>query len=346
MEHIMQAVCATAAHGVSVQQVPTPTHAAPGHLLLQMRACAINPGDKAFIGRTTFAPGTIPVSQYDIYGASGAGQVLAVGAGVPPTYHDKRVAVYRSLQFSDQLVGLWSEYAHVPYLACVPLPDDVPLAAYAGSLVNVITPYAFWQQIVREGHRGILCTAGTSATGIAMLGVCLAYGVPLVSIVRTAAGKRALEALGATCVVVQQEADFTAQLQEAAQRLATTAVFDGVGGEILNRILEVLPANSTIYCYGYLGNSTPLTFHTRALMRGLTIQAFSNFKTATVQDPHQLARALTAIGDIIHMPHFATKIGPQFRLAEIAEALQFMAKDGAKALLLPASDYYTTALGS
>ncbi|MGI4823024.1 MAG: zinc-binding dehydrogenase [Janthinobacterium lividum] len=336
MEHVMQAICATAAHRVTVQQVPKPTHAAPGYLLLKMRACAINPGDKAFIGRTTFAPGTIPVSHYDIYGASGAGQVLAVGPGVPPTYTGKRVAVYRSLQFSDQLVGLWSEYAHVPYLDCVLLPDDVPLVTYAGSLVNVITPYAFWQQIVREGHRGIICTAGTSATGIALLGVCLAYGIPLVSIVRTAAGKRTLEALGATCVVVQEAADFTAQLQEAAQRLATTAVFDGVGGEILTQILDVLPANSTIYCYGYLGDSTPLTIHTSALMRGLTIKAFSNFKTVTVQDPHQLATALTAIEKIIHLPHFVTKIGREFKLEKITAALQFVAQDGGKAILCPA----------
>jgi NADPH2:quinone reductase len=332
----MKAVCATAAHGITVQQVPTPVQAAPGHVLLKMLACAINPGDKAFIGRTTFAPGSIPVSQYDIYGASGAGQVLAVGSGVPAEYAGKQVAVYRSLQFSDHLVGLWSEYAHVPYLDCVLLPADVNVAAYAGSLVNVITPYAFWQQIVSEGHQGIVCTAGTSATGMALLGVCLAYGIPLVSIVRTAAGKQTLEALGATCVVVQEAVDFPAQLQEAAQRLAATAVFDGVGGEILNQLIAVLPANTTIYCYGYLGDSTPLMLHTSALMRGLTIKSFSNFRTATVRDPHQLAQALRAIQEIIHMPHFTTKIGPQFKLEEIAEALQFVAKDGAKALLCPA----------
>jgi NADPH2:quinone reductase len=336
MEHVMKAVCATAAHGITVQQVPTPVQVAPGHVLLKMLACGINPGDKAFIGRTTFAPGSIPVSQYDIYGASGAGQVLAVGPGVPPEYAGKRVAIYRSLQFSDHLVGLWSEYAHVPYLDCALLPDGAHAAAYAGSLVNVITPYAFWKQIVGEGHQGIICTAGTSATGIALLGVCLAYGVPLVSIVRTAAGKQALEALGATCVVVQEAADFTAQLQEAAQRLAATAVFDGVGGEVLNKIVDVVPANTTIYCYGYLGDSTPLTIHTRALMRGLTIKPFSNFKTATVQDSHQLAQALAAIRKIIHMPHFTTKIGREFKLEEITEALQFVAADGGKAILCPA----------
>lgn len=332
----MQAITALPEGGIAVTQVPKPTQVAPGHLLLKIRACGINPGDKAFIGGGTFAPGSIPVSQYSIYGASGAGQVLAVGTGVPPAYAGQQVAVYRSLQFSDHLVGLWSEYAHVPYLDCVILPAGVNAEAYAGSLVNVFTPYAFYQQIRREGHTGILCTAGTSATGIALLGVCLAYGVPLVSLVRTAAGKLELEALGATHVVVEADANFTDQLQQVLPELGATAVFDGVGGQILNQILAVVPATTTVYCYGYLGGNTPLTIHTRAFMRNLTIKRFSNFATATVQQPEQLAAALQAIEQIIHLPHFATKIGRRFKLEEITEALQFSAANGGKAILCPA----------
>jgi len=336
MEHLMTAICVTATHGVAVQRVPKPDHAAPGHLLLKMSACGINPGDKAFISGGTFAPGSIPVSQYDIYGASGAGQVLAVGPGVPPEYAGKQVAVYRSLQFSEHVVGTWSDYAHLPYLDCVILPDDIRAEVYAGSLVNIITPYAFLKQIASEGHTGIVCTAGTSATGIALLGVCLAYSVPLVSIVRTAVGKQELESLGATHVVVQTDDDFEEQLRQVAQELAATAVFDGVGGEILNKILAVVPANTTIYCYGYLGDNTPLTIHTRAFMRGLIIKRFSNFKTATVQQPQQLAHALQDIREIIHMPHFATRIGQKFKLEEITEALQFSSECGGKAVLCPA----------
>jgi hypothetical protein len=49
---------------------------------------------------------------------------------------------------------------------------------YAGSLVNVITPYAFLKQAVGEGHKGIIATAGTSATGIAMLGICQTFDFP------------------------------------------------------------------------------------------------------------------------------------------------------------------------
>lgn len=335
MDHLMQALCANGTNELLVQAVPKPAQAAPGHLLLKMLACAINPGDRAFIGGGTFAPGSIPLSQHGIYGASGAGQVLALGPGVPPEYAGKNVAVYRSLQFSDHLVGLWSEYAHVPYLDCVPLPADVTPATYAGSLVNIVTAYAFLQQILHEGHAGILCTAGNSATGIALLGVCQAYKVPLVSIVRSAAGKQELAALGATHIVVQSDDGFLAQLQQVTQEVAATAVFDGVGGEILNRILAAIPAAATVYCYGYLGDDTPLTIHTRALMRGLTIKRFSNSKTATVQQPDQLATALRAIQEIMHLPHFATKIGRTFKLTEIQEALQFRTEGRGKAVLCP-----------
>lgn len=334
MASLMQAVTATAATGVALRQVPKPEQPPPGHLILKIVACAINPGDKALIGGTMPA-GFFPVSQYDIYGASGAGHVVALGPGVPAEYLGKNVAVYRSLQASAHIVGTWSEYAQLPYLDCVLLPDEVEVAAYAGSLVNSITPYAFWRQIQAQGHRGILCTAGTSATGIALLGICQAYDFPLVSLVRDAAGKQVLEALGATRVVVQTDDNFAAQLQQLTQEAEATAVFDGVGGALITQLLAVVPDNTTFYCYGYLGDDQPLTMHTRALRRGLTLTRFSNFLTPTVQQPQQLADALRALGAIIHLPHFATKLGPSFDLADIAEALAFVPESGEKAILRP-----------
>jgi hypothetical protein len=54
-----------------------------------------------------------------------------------------------------------------------------------------------------------------------------------------------------------------------------------------------------------------------------------------VQDAHQLANALSAIREIIQMPHFTTKIGQEFKLEEITAALQFVADDGGKAVLCP-----------
>ncbi len=80
---------------------------------------------------------------------------------------------------------------YAAYLSCVVLPAGVEAEDYAGSLANIITPYAFLQQVREEGHRAILSTAGSSATGLAMLGLSLAYGFPLISIVRSAVEAKA-----------------------------------------------------------------------------------------------------------------------------------------------------------
>ncbi len=276
------------------------------------------------------------LSLYNVYGVSGAGTVIETGSGVPETYRGKNVAMYRSLKASASMVGTWCEYAHMHYLDCILLPDGVDPADYAGSVVNMITPFAFLRQISAAGHKGIISTAGNSATGIAMEGICQAYEFPLISIVRNEAGKKELEGLGAKNIVVQSEADFGRQLQELSLSLSATAIFDGVGGEVLNKIIEVIPNNSTIYSYGYLGDAVPLTVYARTLSaKGITFTPFANFRTATVQNQENLEKALSELGAICHMPHFKTKAGAAFPLERIKDALAFSSKDGAKAILHP-----------
>ncbi len=315
-----------------VQNVERPQMAKPGHLIIEMNSSAINSGDKFFL-KYPAPPGAVS-SLYDIKGVSGAGKVLQTGEGVPNEYLGKNVTFYRQLRFSASIVGSWCEYAHVHYLDCVILPDSSDPGEYSGSMVNIITPFAFLKQIINEGHKGIISTAGNSATGIALLGLCLASGFPLISIVRNQDARKELEELGARNIVVQSDGNFNQDLTETAQALTATAIFDGVGGEILNKILPLIPGNSVIFSYGYIGDSVPFTFHTRTLaLKNIIIRPFSNFKTDTVRDPESLEQALKDIGKLIHLPYFKTKIGKKFKLEEINEALLFIPKNGGKAVL-------------
>jgi len=332
----MNALCLIPNEGVTLQQVRQPESAKPGHLLIKMEACAINPGDKAFINRP-LPPGSV-LSLYNVYWVSGAGTVIAIGDGVPAAYTGKKVSMYRSLKPSEEMIGTWCEYASMHYLDCIILPDDAVPEEYSGSVVNAITPYAFLQQVSAEGHKGILSTAGTSATGIAMVGICLANNFPLISIVRNEAGRKELAALGARNIAVQNDPAFQQQLQELSKALSATAVFDGVGGEVLNKIIEPIPNNATIHSYGYLGDAIPLTVHTRTLSaKGITIKPFANFRTETVMNPQRLEKALQALSTIFHQPHFKTKPGRIFSLAEINDALAFTAAHGEKAILCPSA---------
>jgi NADPH:quinone reductase-like Zn-dependent oxidoreductase len=331
----MRALCTTADRNLELRDVPTPTQPASAHVLIRMDASGINPGDIAFLKAAL--PLSVPKSLYDIWGVSGAGTVIAAGEGVPEYYKGKKVAVYRSLIGTDQTIGTWCEIAQMHHLACVVLPDSADAIDYSASLVNLITPYAFIKQAQQERHRGVLITAGTSATGIAMLGMALAYQIPVVSIVRSEEGKQQLLDLGATKVLDQTHVDFDRDFAAVAEAARATAIFDGVGGALLNRFLPMVARGSTVYSYGYLGGSAPVSLPTSLLMaKSLTLKGFGNFSSPTVQDRHQLAEALAEISRIIDKPHFKTKRGQLFSFAEIKAAISYSDKNGGKAILRPA----------
>lgn len=317
---------------VALNDVPQPEQASAGHMIIKMQSMGINAGDKFFISGN-FPPGMFTQSQHDIAGVSGVGKVITIGDGVPEKYLGKNVTVYRSLSKGEDIVGTWSEYARLPYLQCAILPDDVDPDEYAGVLVNIITAYGAFKQAAKEGHQGVVITAGNSDTGKAMLGFCQNAGFPVIAIVRNEEAKQELEKLNVKHVLVQGTPQFSKQFAALSGELKTTAVFDGVGGALLTEILEVVPAGTTIFAYGFLGGGTPVSFHTGILIKGITIKGFSNFKTETVQDPKQLAAALDEITKVIHMPHFKFKIGKKFRFDQIEQALAFTASNAGKALL-------------
>lgn len=327
----MKAIIVTDKNRLALQDVPKPKNVSPGHLIIKMLTCEINSGDKLFIAGAF--PRGIPASRHSIAGVSGVGIVIEIGEGVPDSYKGKNVSVYRSLRFSEDTIRTWSEYAHLHYLNCAIIPDSVKIKDYAGSLVNIITPYAFLKHAILEGHKGIICTAGNSATGKAMLGICLINKFPIISIVRNEKGEKELKSLGATNIIVQQNEDFEEQLKEISQQLNATAIFDGVGGKLLTDIIDKLPFNFTIYCYGFLGGETACSFSTKLLMRGITIKGFSNFRTQTVLDEKKLEAALNDITDIIQLPHFITQKRENFSFEQANEAIAFSSSEG-KAVLV------------
>lgn len=328
----MKALVLKGVNNLELKEVPDPDAPAPHHLLVKVHSSGINSGDKLFISGAF--PRGIPASKYDIAGVSGAGTVIETGQHVPGYYKDSRVIFYRSLKYSEETIGTWSEYAHLHYLNCAVLPPAASEADYSGSLVNIITAYAFLKQARQDGHDALICTAGNSSTGIAMLGLCIMQNFPVISIVRTEDGKRELEQLGASHVLVQADNDFKQQLQQLAEQFNANIVFDGVGGSTLSNIINVIPFNSLIYSYGFLDKETPFSFHTTTLMKGITIKGFSNFRTATVQDPANLEAALRDISHFIGKPFFRTKIGGRFGLDHAEEALRFYSPAGGKAIFM------------
>lgn len=330
----MKAICVTPSRGLEVREIPTPSAAAPGHVLVDMDASAINHGDKTFLKMPTALAGVVAARQHDVWGASGAGTVVAVGAGVPAGYAGRQVAIYRSLGRTPESVGLWCATAQVPYTSCLILPAPVRARDYCGALVNVMTAYAFLDEIVAAGHKGIVVTAGNSATGLAMASLARSRGLPAIFLVRTEAAREALCRSGADHVIVTGEG-YAEQLAALCVQLETTAVFDGVGGALLGQIAPSLPMNSTVYCYGFLDGAAPFSMQSAlVMMKNLTIRRFSNFESRTVKEPERLVAALAALEAIIDDPMLTTRIGQEFGYDQIEQAMAYESREGAKAVFL------------
>lgn len=329
----MKAVCVKPDRSLEVRDVPTPTDPPPGHLIVEIDACTINHGDKAFLARalaTALASGP-----RDVWGASGVGRVVAIGEGVPEAYAGKQVAIYRSLRPTPETVGLWCERAQIHHQSCLILSDHVRARDYCGSLVNVITAYAFLRQAGDEGHRGIVATAGNSATGRALAALARGRDTPVIHLVRSTSARDELQRSGAEHVLVTTDADFERAFGALAQGLDTTALFDGLGGEIVSRLAPHLPQNSTFYLYGFLAGGVPISIATVLFMtKNLVVKRFSNFESATVKDRKNLAAALADLQERMGDPMFKTSIGKEFRFDEIDAAMRFEAEAGAKAVLV------------
>ncbi|WP_420237458.1 alcohol dehydrogenase catalytic domain-containing protein [Telmatobacter bradus] len=331
----MKAVTVTASRELELREVPTPTEVPSGHLLIEIRSAAINHGDKTFLKMPAAATG-LNTSKHEIWGASAAGRVLAVGAHVHADYSGKNVAVYRSLTPSSETVGLWCERAVVPVTSCVLLPEELSSADYSGSLVNVITAHAFLEEMASEGHTGVIVTVGGSATGLALAALARLKNIPVLFLARSERAAEALRALQLKHVLVTSDAGFDAMFERLAAELKTTAVFDGVGGDLITRIAPRLPRNSTVWFYGFLAGMEPVALPSAIYMaKNLTMKPFSNFNSATVRDSVKLQHALEYLQKQIADPLFRTKVGKTFRLDQIQEAMAYETEPGAKAVFLP-----------
>jgi len=332
----MKAICVTPERGLELRNVPAPQAPPAGHLTIRIIAAAINGGDKSFLKRLTSSPLSIGQTAFDIWGASAAGEVVAAGAGVPDGYVGRQVAIYRSLGRGPDTVGLWCETAQVPYTSCLRLPNDLEPAEYSGSLVNLITAYAFLEEVSTSDNGVVLATAGSSATGRALAVLARARGVRALLLVRSLQAQIELEQHGITDVYLVDGEDGFATAARAADACGPLSVFDGVGGTALTRLLPRIPFGSTVYAYGFLAGQEPVSFPTSLLsMRNLTLRPFSNFGSATVRDHERLSDAMLALEHIGDHPLLRTRVGPRFRLGEISAAMAYHGSDGLKAIITP-----------
>ncbi len=258
---------------LSLARVPIPEPAA-GEILVRVEASPINPSDLGLLlGPADLSSGVVsgtdesPIFTAKVpeafmrmaaaradesmpVGNEGAGVVIAAGAGAEQLV-GKTVAMlggamyaqYRCLKAADVLV----------------LPDDATAADGASCFVNPLTALGMVETMRREGHTALVHTAAASNLGQMLNKICIAEGVGLVNIVRSAEQAKILTDIGATYVVDSTSPSFLEDLVKALVATGATLAFDAIGGgKLPGQILNAMEtaANLTATSYSRYGSTT------------------------------------------------------------------------------------------
>lgn len=236
------------------QPLPAP---GPDDVVVQVEAAPINPSDlglmfgPALIAEATYGPGRVeaPVSPAAMkalgarigqplgIGNEGAGIVVAAGANAQSLI-GQRVAAFAG--------AMYSQYRVIPSADCMVLPKGVSPRQGAAAFVNPLTALAFIETMRAEGLSAMVHTAAASNLGQMLVRLCLADGIPLVNIVRSAQQVELLRAMGAQYVVDSTSATFSQELEQALTETGARVVFDAIGGgPLLGTILTAMERVAT-----------------------------------------------------------------------------------------------------
>src|SRR5947209_2737814 len=244
---------------LSLVSVPTP-EPKPEEVIVRIDASPINPSDQGllFAGAdmsTAKASGTAhdPVVTASIppaatkamagrldqslpVGNEGAGVVVQAGASpAAQALMGKTVAILGG--------AMYTQYRCIKAVQCLVLPPGTTPAEGASCFVNPLTALGMVATMRREGHSALVHTAAASNLGQMLAKICLADGVPLVNIVRSAEQAKILTDIGAKYVVDSTDGNFQQELTEALAETGATIAFDAIGGgRLASQILAGMEA--------------------------------------------------------------------------------------------------------
>jgi len=297
-------------------ELPLPEPAA-GEVRLRVKALGLNRAEVMFrMGRYLVAP-VLPSK----LGYEASGIVEAVGPGVEKSWVGKTVSTVPA--FPADKYGVYGEVAVVPVEAIAAYPGRLSYEEGASIWMQYITA---WGALRHLGHltRGdfVVITAASSSVGLAAIEMANAEGAISIATTRTSRKKAELLAAGANHVIVTDEEDLAARVNEITAGKGARISFDPTGGKLLGALADAASRGGIVFQYGAL-SMEPVPFPMfPVLSKQLTIRGYVLFEI--VSDPAAFAEAKQYVFDHLASGAFQPRIAKTFPLAKIVDAHRYM----------------------
>ena len=289
----------------------------PGEVRLGVKTLGLNRAEVMFRNGQYLEAPIFPAKN----GYEAAGVIDAVGVGVDASWIGKTVStVPGTFKLNDY--GVYGEVAVVPLTAVAEYPASLTYEEGASIWMQYLTAYGalIWLAKIAKGDF-VVITAASSSVGVAAIEIAKAEGATSIAVTRTAAKKAQLLKLGADHVIVTDEEDLVARVNEITSGKGARVVFDPIGGPILEKLAAAAAYQGIILEYGALApEPTPYPLFA-GLAKGLTIRGYTLFELTTSP---AFATAKQYVFDHLASGAFKPLIDKRFPFAEIVAAHRYL----------------------
>lgn len=255
---------------------PMPT-AGPGQVLLKMHAAGLNRGE--------FIPGgLVKAGAAKPAGMEGAGEIVALGAGVTAWSVGQRVM--------GRCAGAFSEYAVMDAREALPVPAGLSLhAAAAVPLTFLVVHDMLVLQGQLQAGQWLLVTGVSSGVGVAALQAAKALGAKVIGTSGSPEKLARLQDLGLDAAIATRAPDFAAQVLQATGGAGANLAVNTVGGSVFAECVRCLAFEGRLATVGYVDHTLKAELDIQALhVKRLTLFGVSN----KLRSADQRAAALPA----------------------------------------------------
>ena len=305
----MRAVEITTPGGPEVLQVcerPVPTPAY-GEILIRLDYAGVNRPD-ALQRAGAYAP---PPTASDLPGLEGAGEVVALGAGVT------------EWAVGDSICALLPGGGYAEYVTCaakhaLPVPDGMSMKEAACLPETYFTVYSnvFVRGGLRAGER-FLVHGGSSGIGTTAIQLAHVFGARVFTTAGSDEKCKVCSDLGAERAINYRNEDFVAAMREAG---GANLILDMVGGDYIPRNIKALADEGRLVQIAFLtGPKVELNFAQimmrRLVVTGSTLRPQSDLKKARIAE-----ELLRNVWPLLNAGRIAPVMDSEFALADAAKA--------------------------
>jgi NADPH:quinone reductase len=278
----------------------------PGEVRVRVRTSGVNPSDVKSRGlRKLLFPRVIPHSD-------GAGEIEAVGAGVPASRVGERVWLWNG-QFQRPF-GTAAEFIVLPAAQAVPLPARVSFEEGACLGIPAMTAYRAVELAVAHNAKTVLVSGGAGSVSQYAIQFAKARGATVITTISSEDKARvAREASADHCIDYKRE-DVGQRVAEITAKRGVDCIIEMDLSANAKLIPAVLRPKGSVIVYGTGPEATIPSFF--CLSNSILLQFFLVYQL----DAHERARTVAGITQALEAGKLINRVGPTYPLTEIAAA--------------------------